>query len=50
MTVNSFYYQKPNTINIFPKINPNFKKVKRFGKNYLSENISDNKKGFAKVF
>ena len=50
MTVNSFYYQKPNTITLFPRINPSIKKVKRFSKNYLLENISSDKKGFIKVF
>ena len=39
MTVNSYYYQKPATINLFPKIhtNLNLKKIKRFGSSYVSK-------------
>jgi hypothetical protein len=52
MTVNSFYYQRPTTSVLFPKINTNFniKKVRRFSKSYISENIAKDRKGFVSIF
>ncbi len=52
MTVNSYYYQRPVTANIFPKIAPNLniKKAKRFSKNYVSSTFKDSKKGFVFTF
>ncbi len=39
MTVNSYYYQKPTTVNFLPKINVNLnlKKIKRIGSSYASK-------------
>ena len=39
MTVNSYYYQKPATINLLPRINTNLnlKKIKRFSTNCISK-------------
>lgn len=52
MTVNSYYYQKPVSANIFPKMTPNIniKRAKRFSQNYMSEAFKDSKRGFVLSF
>lgn len=50
MTVNSYYYQKPATVSIFPKINTsiNLKKIKR-STSHISNDIKNDKFGVSNI-